>query len=203
MHATPAQILLSKKTAMAMAFYCACPIEDDCGFDLLMQATDFSVMQSKAWGSVFTHKHLDGFPLVSIQTTVHKRAVNLLSNLVGTTAEEAIVALRPTTSACSCCAAGAHQPRYDPRDADKPEHGIEHARLFWDELLMATESLSAIAEEFGNATLCDCMYLQNALLTGGYIDNDGPEATSKIVDLVAKLPSSETWTKFIHVNEPK
>lgn len=78
--------------------------------------------------------------------------------------------------------------------------GAGPAEQFWNELLQEFDSLTAIADVHGSATLADCMYLQNAILTGGFIDNDGPDAESKIVNLVKSLPSNEKWIGFIHVN---
>lgn len=74
------------------------------------------------------------------------------------------------------------------------------ANLFWNELLMAMESLSAIADQYGAKTLSDLMYLQNAILSGRFIEHDGLE--SSLVEVVALLPSKEQWMSFIELVEP-
>lgn len=67
------------------------------------------------------------------------------------------------------------------------------AQLFWQELLMSVESLTAIAEQYGVATLADISYLQNAIFKDSYIDAD----TSKVVSVVKELPSAEIWLTYI------
>jgi hypothetical protein len=75
------------------------------------------------------------------------------------------------------------------------------AAKFWNELLMETESLTAIADIQGAATLADCMYLQNAITNDSYIDYDPAALQSSIIDLVGTLPSSAEWMQFIRVGQ--
>jgi hypothetical protein len=69
------------------------------------------------------------------------------------------------------------------------------AARFMAELLDSVESLSAIAQTHGLATLVDLTYLQHAILTGGFIDRHSE--ASRVTDVVAALPSSVTWLPFI------
>ena len=41
------------------------------------------------------------------------------------------------------------------------------------------------------------MYLQNAILSGGFIDHYPDE--SKVMDIASALPSGEQWSRFIKV----
>lgn len=75
--------------------------------------------------------------------------------------------------------------------------GKRVAALFFQELLASVEILSGIAEEHGSRTLADLMYLQNAILTGGFIDHYPGE--SKVLEIASALPSGERWSKFIKV----
>lgn len=74
------------------------------------------------------------------------------------------------------------------------------AEMFFDELLNHVETLTAITEEYNVRTLADLMYLQLAILKGGFIDHYPGE--SKVLELVNALPSGERWATFIHVDEP-
>ena len=71
------------------------------------------------------------------------------------------------------------------------------ADMFFQELLDSVETLSGIAVEHGSRTLADLMYLQNAILKGGFIDHYPGE--SKVLEIAGALPSSEQWSKFIKV----
>ncbi len=71
------------------------------------------------------------------------------------------------------------------------------AKRFYDELIDATETFTDIAEQHGARTLSDLMYLQNAILSGGYIDHYPNE--SAVLDIVRALPSGEEWVKYIKV----
>lgn len=68
---------------------------------------------------------------------------------------------------------------------------------FMQELLDSVETLSGIADQHGARTLADLMFLQNAILSGGFIDCYPGE--SKVRDIACGLPSGEQWTKFIKV----
>jgi len=73
----------------------------------------------------------------------------------------------------------------------------EPASLFMRELLDSVETLSGIAEQHGARTLADLMYLQYAILSGGFIDHFPVE--SKVLEIVRSLPSGEAWSKYIAV----
>ena len=83
---------------------------------------------------------------------------------------------------------------------DNEEHqaqGHERAKLFMRELLDSVETLSGIADQHGARTLADLMYLQNAILSGGFIDHYPGE--SKVLEIARDLPSGGQWSKFIAV----
>lgn len=71
----------------------------------------------------------------------------------------------------------------------------ELSAKFMQELLDTVETLTGIAEEHGPRTLADLMYLQLAILEGGFIDHYPDE--SKVLDITRGLPSGEQWAKFI------
>lgn len=73
----------------------------------------------------------------------------------------------------------------------------EKAVLFMQELLDSVETLTGISEEHGPRTLSDLMYLQLAILKGGFIDHYPDE--SKVLDIARGLPSGEQWAQFIKV----
>ena len=74
------------------------------------------------------------------------------------------------------------------------EGGAEKAALFFSELLASCESLQGVAEAFGNRTLSDLMYLQNAILTGTQIDVWPGE--TRVGEVLVTLPSSELWLGY-------
>ncbi len=82
-------------------------------------------------------------------------------------------------------------------DEERKAQGHEPASLFMRELLDSVETLSGIAEQHGARTLADLMYLQNAILSGGFIDHYPGE--SKVLEIARGLPSSEAWLKYIAV----
>lgn len=67
------------------------------------------------------------------------------------------------------------------------------------ELLDSVETLTGIADEHGARTLADLMYLQEAILEDGFIDNHPDE--SKVLEIVQGLPSGEQWAQFIRHGE--
>lgn len=77
--------------------------------------------------------------------------------------------------------------------------GFERASRFYQELCDVTESFSGIAEQFGERTLCDVIYLQHAVLSGGRIDLWPGE--SRILDVVDLLKSAAEWRDFITMPE--
>lgn len=74
-------------------------------------------------------------------------------------------------------------------------NGKRAATLFFQELLDSVESLTAIAEENGARTLADLMYLQSAILDGGFIDYY--PGKSKVLEIASALPSGRAWVGFI------
>ena len=75
--------------------------------------------------------------------------------------------------------------------------GKQAATLFFKELLDSVETLAGIADEHGSRTLADLMYLQNAILSGGFIDHYPDE--SKVLEITNTLPSGSQWSTFIKV----
>lgn len=80
---------------------------------------------------------------------------------------------------------------------------------FFSELLNAHETLQDIVLEYGQATLVDAMYLMDALLRADVIDvfqddvvdpND-TQSASRIMDLVARLPSRARWQDAIRIHD--
>lgn len=69
------------------------------------------------------------------------------------------------------------------------------ATLFMKELLESIDTLTGIAEEHGPRTMADLMYLQGAILAGGFIDNW--EEDSSVMKIVQELPSGKRWAEFI------
>ncbi len=82
-------------------------------------------------------------------------------------------------------------------DEEHQAQGHQRASLFMRELLDSVETLSGIAEQHGARTLADLMYLQNAILSGGFIDHYPGE--SKVLEIARDLPSGGQWSKFIAV----
>lgn len=75
--------------------------------------------------------------------------------------------------------------------------GKRAAALFFQELLDSVDTLAGIAAERGSRTLADLMYLQNAILSGGFIDHYPDE--SRVLEIASALPSGEQWSSFIKV----
>lgn len=82
-------------------------------------------------------------------------------------------------------------------DELRKAQGKSSARLFMQELLDSVETLSGIAEQHGARTLADLMFLQNAILSGGFIDHYPGE--SNVLEIASGLPSGRRWSKFIAV----
>jgi hypothetical protein len=77
------------------------------------------------------------------------------------------------------------------------ETGLYAAAWFFHELLNSVETLTGIADKHGPRTLADLMYLQNAILSGGFIDHDPAE--SRVLEIASVLPSGQQWSKHIKV----
>lgn len=78
---------------------------------------------------------------------------------------------------------------------ERKAEAADAARLFMTELLESVETLTGIAEAHGPRTLADLMYLQGAILEGGFIDHYPDE--SAVAEIAAALPSGQRWAKFI------
>lgn len=74
------------------------------------------------------------------------------------------------------------------------------AERFFQELHDATESLGAIAEQHGIATLVDLMYLHNAILKNRLIDHEKDSASS-VLDILKDLHSGATWRRYVHTED--
>ena len=77
---------------------------------------------------------------------------------------------------------------------DKP---AEAARLFNEELFNGFETLGDLAQEYGVRTLTDLMYLQAAILSGGFID--AWVEHSNVLEVIKLLPSGERWGRYVSV----
>ena len=75
--------------------------------------------------------------------------------------------------------------------------GKRAAAMFFQELLDSVDTLAGMAAEHGSRTLADLMYLQNAILSGGFIDHYPDE--SRVLEIASALPSGEQWSMFIKV----
>ena len=75
--------------------------------------------------------------------------------------------------------------------------GFERSQRFFSELLDSVETLTEIADIHGARTLSDIMFLQSALLSGGFIDYYPGE--SEVLSIASSLPSGSEWATFIKV----
>lgn len=80
---------------------------------------------------------------------------------------------------------------------EQKARNADSAIKFMKELLESVETLTGIADEYGSRTFADLMYLQLAILKGGFIDHYPDE--SKVLDIARSLPSGEQWVTFIKV----
>ena len=83
------------------------------------------------------------------------------------------------------------------QDSVPPETGKDAAVLFMQELLDSVDSLTELADIHGARTLADLVYLQQAILKGGFIDHYPGE--SKVLEVVKELPSHQRWVGFIEL----
>jgi hypothetical protein len=94
---------------------------------------------------------------------------------------------------------GDGQPFVDGKTiAERRANACEDATLFMQELLDSVETLTGIADDYGARTLADLMYLQQAILSGGFIDHCTGEST--VLGIASGLPSGEKWATFITVD---
>ena len=69
-----------------------------------------------------------------------------------------------------------------------------------EELLEHHETLNDIAIQYGSRTLADLMYMQQAILTGGFVDawpND-----SGLISVLLTLRSVDTWRGYVVAADP-
>lgn len=92
-------------------------------------------------------------------------------------------------------------PKLSKSPRKTAETNGREACQFMEELLDSEESLAAVGELYGPRTLADLMYLQNTVLTGGFIDVYPEE--SKVMEVVRDLPSGQKWTSFMKVEYMK
>jgi hypothetical protein len=74
---------------------------------------------------------------------------------------------------------------------------LELAQRFMAEVLGSVETLGGIADQHGVQTLVDLMYLQDAILKQGFID----EGNSKVNDILKTLPSAAIWMGYVRSGE--
>lgn len=86
-----------------------------------------------------------------------------------------------------------------PQDSTKNPDPFAAVRLM-RELLEQFETLTAISDQYGVRTLVDLMYLQQAILTGGYVD--AWPAESGLINVLRSLPSVSRWRGYIVAAEP-
>lgn len=119
---------------------------------------------------------------------------------------EAAISILPAKTAGPAAAPDAMLKSIDPALVDRitkvlgsetvqaTVHG-QGAR-FMTELLEANETLTGIAEEHGDRTLADCVYLLSAIQKDTFIEYFHP-SHSHILEVVSTLPSSQHWMKYI------
>jgi hypothetical protein len=73
----------------------------------------------------------------------------------------------------------------------------EAAQQFMSELLSGFETLGSIMDQYGSETMTELMYLQDAILNGGYVDYYAN--TSRLLEVVSELPSADRWTQNVSV----
>ncbi|CUJ49864.1 Uncharacterised protein [Achromobacter sp. 2789STDY5608633] len=71
---------------------------------------------------------------------------------------------------------------------------------FMEELLEQHETLNDIAIQHGSRTLADLMYMQQAILTGGFVDAWPDE--SGLISVLKTLPSVEHWRSYVVAADP-
>ncbi len=81
---------------------------------------------------------------------------------------------------------------------ERQAKACEDAKQFMQELLDSVETLSGIADTDGARTLADLMFLQQAVLSGGFIDHCTGE--SNVLGIASSLPSGTQWTQYIQVD---
>lgn len=85
------------------------------------------------------------------------------------------------------------------KSIEQPSSGYALGQLFFKELLESFETLTGIADRYGSRTLADLLYLQNAILDGGFIDLYPHE--SEVLAVIEAMPSAQRWRRFVHQAE--
>lgn len=78
-----------------------------------------------------------------------------------------------------------------PCQSDDCSSHKQHAALFFTELINSVETLSGLAASHGLETLVELMYLQNAILTAGFIESS--DVTNEVL---ASLPNGVLWLSY-------
>jgi hypothetical protein len=67
---------------------------------------------------------------------------------------------------------------------------------FFNELCAVTDSFDLIAEHYGATTLGNLLYLQGAVLKGGFIECT-PDEFDRLDDILNTTPGWQTWLAYI------
>jgi hypothetical protein len=136
------------------------------------------------------------------------KAIDTLSNNVTVLSRllEAALSILPAKTAEPAAAPDAMLKSIDPALAGRITEvlGSDTVRAtvhgqgarFMTELRDSNETLTGIAEEHGDRTLADCMYLLSAIQKGTFIEYFHP-SHSRILEVVSMLPSSQHWMQYI------
>lgn len=87
------QIIHIKRMAMATAFWLACPLDDDSGYDRLMKITSMQDVIEGEFGSIYLHDFLKNLDYEEVINFVRKGAIKLVQSIAGCTTKEAESAL--------------------------------------------------------------------------------------------------------------
>ncbi|MDR5826100.1 hypothetical protein [Caballeronia sp. LZ043] len=82
-------------------------------------------------------------------------------------------------------------------DADVSLHLAADAKQFHAELIDSVDALSDIAEQYGALALANVVYLQAAVLKGGFIELSREQAET--FAFVRELPSGSRWWRHVKV----
>lgn len=73
------------------------------------------------------------------------------------------------------------------------------ATRFYEEMLDSFESITELGEQHGSRTLADLIHLQQAILTGSFIDDWGDD--SDIITVLGHLPSRDCWMTYVRLRD--
>lgn len=79
-------------------------------------------------------------------------------------------------------------------DSTVPETPADLAVQFFGELIDSVETLGAIVDIHGTATLADLFYLFHAIAIGGSVDG---WVGSTVLEVVSRLPSATRWAEYV------